>query len=130
VDFKTMKTNISYICIIVILLALCTFFYFSKTPAPELGSARISNPNDGLDYVNDTELNKLCPFYEPDGATYRSCVLDLLDKERAKIDIKSKIYKEIDSYCMDNAAKVADKYTLGFVDSYNACIFYKLKQIQ
>jgi len=87
--------------------------------------------NESIDYIELTpDLHKICPFYEPDGSYYRNCVISQLDKERAKFDLESKTYKEIDSYCEYNAVKGADWYTLGFIDNYNACIFYKLKQIK
>ncbi len=86
---------------------------------------------ESIDYIKLTpDLHKICPFYEPDGVSYRDCAFSQLDKESAKFDLDSEMYKEIETYCKYNAIRGADWYTLGFIDDYNACVYYKLKQAE
>ena len=83
---------------------------------------------ENIDYTKLTpDLDKICPFYEPNGAYYRECVFNQLDKESAKFDLESEMYKEIESYCEYNAVRGADWYSLAFISDYSACVYYKLK---
>ena len=88
-------------------------------------------PDRGIDYIKLTpDLHTTCPFYEPDGVSYRDCVLSQLDKESAKFDLNSEMYKEIESYCENNAVKSSDWGSLAFISDYEACVYYKLKRAE
>jgi len=52
----------------------------------------------------DVELEKICPYYEPDGVSYKKCLYELKDKRMSELEVefnrtinKLQTYKEFES---------------------------------
>lgn len=78
-------------------------------------------------YEND--LQKTCPFYKPNGVSYRDCVVVLQEKERARLAKNLSAISTVEKYCSDGAAQTMDDTSLGYVDIYNTCMVYRLRLI-
>lgn len=68
------------------------------------------------------ELNDICPFYKPDGVTYRKCLSDLIGKEsegKATTTVAA-----AEKYC----TSVSEQYSgIENANLYLSCTAYKLK---
>lgn len=84
----------------------------------------------GLVDFYKNNLQNVCPYYVPDGSTYRDCILDLIKKEQKRLKIGNEEPGEVNAYCSEGAKKTADDYTLGYVDTYNTCRLYKLQEMK
>ncbi|HEY4512773.1 MAG TPA: hypothetical protein VJH63_03940 [Candidatus Paceibacterota bacterium] len=52
------------------------------------------------------EINTKCPFYEPDGVSYRSCLNDLLDKTKKESALSKALgnIESVEGYCNETAS--------------------------
>ena len=73
-----------------------------------------------------TVIEPLCPFYYPDGASYRSCLYDLAAEKRAKFSGDAEAVKAIEDYCFNNISE--DRDSLSFREVYSKCLIYKFSQ--
>ena len=76
------------------------------------------------------DLNETCPYYEPDGITYRNCIFNLVKKEEGKLSSGStENLERYKKYCSEGALEMADEGSHGYVDTYNTCLLYKLQSM-
>jgi|GEM_PF-5579623 len=70
-----------------------------------------------------TKIESTCPFYEPDGATYRECLLNLMENKKTQKS-KSEI-NNADNFCN----KVNAEYGSGLeaVELYLDCMIFELQ---
>jgi len=68
------------------------------------------------------ELESLCPFYKPDGATYRGCLYNLLEKKK-QLFKDSKALKEYEDYCGEVSKPYGGTQAS---DLFMSCMIYKL----
>lgn len=81
--------------------------------------------DSGLMNFYENDLQKTCPYYVPDGSTYRDCLVTLEQKEKSRVKNQSAI-STADTYCSSGATKTADDTSLGYIDIYNTCMLYRL----
>lgn len=65
----------------------------------------------------------ICPFYKPDGSTYRSCLWDFVENMRSK-STETEVQTAYD-YCVDFVEKTGYENT-AMKDLFLTCIAYKL----
>lgn len=71
-------------------------------------------------------LQKICPFYVPDGVTYRDCLSGLVERGKAAYDGSKSEIKSFDSYCQS----ISDQYTgIETMNLYFSCMAYKLNAL-
>lgn len=85
--------------------------------------------DSGLIVFYQNDLQKTCPFYKPNGVIYRNCVVTLEEKERTRLSRNPSTISTAEKYCGDGAAKTSDDTSLGYMDIYNTCMVYRLRQI-
>ena len=138
-----------YALIVAVLIAVGIFFglrYLNDDGAvnsqENLGSASQPNVNDivikafiethvtAVMNVNDQAfttyalgaLNDICPFYKPDGVTYRKCLSDLIGKEadgKAAAAVAA-----AEKYC----TSISEQYSgIENLNLYLSCMAYKLR---
>jgi hypothetical protein len=76
-----------------------------------------------VNYAKDT-IQKRCPFYEPDGVTYRQCLADW-EQELADAVIPE-LTDEVHAYCSTFTAQYADETSLEGMELFLKCSIYKL----
>ena len=86
------------------------------------------NNSELLDFY-ENDLQKVCPFYEPNGVRYRECIVGLIQKERYRLAKNPIIIETTEKYCNEGVAKTMEEGSLGFTDVYNTCTLYMLKTI-
>lgn len=70
------------------------------------------------------ELQQTCPFYEPDGATYRECLYDYVDSKKLETGATVSQVEAFSDYCLSIFTKYKD--TLAGIELYQSCMAYKL----
>ena len=72
-----------------------------------------------------TVIEKKCPFYKPDGITYRECLSDW-EESLASKTITEQV-DEIRAYCSMFTKKYTDETSLEGVELFLKCSIYKLQ---
>ncbi|MDO8513929.1 MAG: hypothetical protein Q7S50_00070 [bacterium] len=68
-------------------------------------------------------LQEICPFYIPDGVTYRDCLSDLVERGKATYGGSKSNVVSSENYCQS----ISDQYTgIETVNLYFSCMAYKL----
>src|SRR3989338_4762436 len=110
-------------------------FYVDKNCAKELESFESGPPESDVDYYTDLIVNtyselhvaalaafdspelmtfywdhlqKICPFYQPDGASYRNCLAALLEKENTRLGKSPPGI--LDTYCREGSGENEEVY--------------------
>lgn len=82
----------------------------------------IGDPNLTSFVLNDLQL--ACPYYEPDGATYRECLYDFVEGKKLETGATASQIEAFDDYCLSIFTKYKD--TLADIELYQSCMAYKL----
>jgi hypothetical protein len=72
-----------------------------------------------------TVIDKRCPFYIPDGTTYRECLTDWVDELSKKLLVEQ--VDEVHAYCEMFSAKYADAISFESSELFTKCSIYKLQ---
>ena len=69
-------------------------------------------------------LQKICPFYVPDGVTYRDCLSNLVERGKAAYGGNKSEITGFENYCQS----ISDQYNAGVesLNLYFSCMAYKL----
>ena len=70
-------------------------------------------------------IEKKCPFYIPDGSTYRGCLYDWADELRAK-SLPEQV-DEVHNYCSLITEKYTDSNSLEGHEIFAKCVIFKLQ---
>lgn len=69
-------------------------------------------------------LQKICPFYVPDGVTYRDCLNQLVERKKAAYTGKKDDIDSFENYCQS----ISDQYTgIETMNLYFSCMAYKFR---
>lgn len=79
--------------------------------------------DDFLKYIHEN-LDIKCPFYQPDGVTYRMCLGEVLTDYEDKLFLDTKVLENIENYCTN----MSEPYQpgVGAYDIYTSCMIYKI----
>jgi len=79
------------------------------------------------DFVNFaiTEIEKKCPFYKPDGVTYRGCLSDWEESLVSKSMVEQ--VDEVHAYCSNFTKRYADETSHEGTELFLKCSIYKLQ---
>ena len=72
-----------------------------------------------------TVIEKKCPFYKPDGVTYRTCLSDWEQELNNSIIIE--LADEVHNYCSTFTGKYADETSLEGQELFLKCSIYKFQ---
>lgn len=114
-----------------LVLVLFSPLFYSRSESPEI---REISPNEffrDIDEFGDPEfsryarkvINVQCPFYQPSGAVYRDCLLNLLEKESHGGD--TKYVAEVRAECEAEVEKVFEEPSLVAGEMTLSCIVFK-----
>lgn len=122
--------NVYLAGIIVILLLFVVYFYKSGTPPTALKKEPVvsSIPSyDDLDFQRfvRSRIEKRCPFYQPDGITYRACLSDW--EESLVKEVIPELADEVHAYCDTFTKKYTEPYSLESTELFLKCSIYKLQ---
>lgn len=80
--------------------------------------------NDFVQFAKNT-IEKRCPFYKPDGATYRECLSDWEQSLEDKVLIEQA--DEVHAYCSTFTSKYVDDTSLEGSELFLKCSIFKLQ---
>jgi hypothetical protein len=82
---------------------------------------------DDADFVSyaNTAIESRCPYYKPDGITYRQCLSDWEEELSGRISPNKQ--RSIHAYCGDFTAKYTDPESLQGLELFLKCAIYKFK---
>lgn len=72
-----------------------------------------------------TSIEGRCPFYKPDGATYRECLSDWEQSLEAKVLVEQA--DEVHAYCSNFTKKYSDETSLEGQELFLKCSIFKLQ---
>lgn len=77
------------------------------------------------------DLEKICPYYEPDGSSYRECLYNLLEKKDKKvISVSNDLVKDVEIVILEKKTNPdeMDPYTSYFGEQYFLTSFAELQK--
>ncbi len=141
-EYTSKKKQLYLVSFFLILLAFIIGWTFSKNSH----TTKITNPEEIEQYVGDiyknmnsdlyasiddkkfvqfatTTIEKKCPFYKPDGITYRACLSDWEQELEGKNLVEQN--DEIHAYCSTFTQKYTDETSLAGQELFLKCAIYK-----
>ena len=71
-------------------------------------------------------IDKQCPFYVPDGATYRECLSDWVTKIQSKASDEE--ITEVNNYCQTFTSKYEKDSSLAWSELYMKCVIFTFEK--
>jgi hypothetical protein len=72
-----------------------------------------------------TVIDKRCPFYKPDGVTYKECLATWIDELSKPLMVEQ--IDEVHAYCEVFSKKYADNISFEQSELFTKCVIYKLQ---